>query len=46
MTDAAKAQVWTATWTPWGTAHDLSGTVLQNRKRPASAALYGCVVYG
>jgi RHS repeat-associated protein len=34
MTDAAKAQVWTATWTPWGTAHALSGSAIQNLRFP------------
>jgi hypothetical protein len=39
MSNAAKTEVWTATWTPWGTAYNLSGTAIQNRNRPAWAAL-------
>jgi RHS repeat-associated protein len=34
MTNSAKAEVWTATWTPWGTAHELSGTAIQNLRFP------------
>jgi RHS repeat-associated protein len=34
MTDAAKATVWQATWTPWGDIHQLSGSLTQNLRYP------------
>ena len=34
MTDAAKSTVWQATWTPWGEAHSISGTVQNNLRYP------------
>ena len=34
MTDAAKATVWQATWTPFGAPHSLSGTALNNLRFP------------
>ena len=34
MTNAAKATVWSATWTPWGEPKDISGSVTQNLRFP------------
>jgi RHS repeat-associated protein len=34
MTDAAKATVWSATWTPWGEAHSLTGSAINNLRFP------------
>ena len=34
MTDAAKAAVWTAVWTPWGTPQSLTGTATLDARFP------------
>jgi RHS repeat-associated protein len=34
MTGGAKGTVWSATWTPWGTAQTLSGSAIQNLRFP------------
>ena len=34
MTNAAKATVWQATWTPWGEPQSISGSVTQNLRFP------------
>lgn len=34
MTNAAKATVWSATWLPWGGAHAITGTAIQNQRFP------------
>ena len=34
MTDAAKAVVWNAVWTPWGQPHSITGTATQNARFP------------
>jgi RHS repeat-associated protein len=34
MTDAAKASVWSAVWTPWGEAHALTGSAINNLRFP------------
>ena len=34
MTNAAKATVWSASWTPWGEPQAISGTVTQNLRFP------------
>ncbi|MEQ1718572.1 MAG: RHS repeat-associated core domain-containing protein [Hyphomicrobium sp.] len=34
MTDAAKAAVWTAVWTPWGGPHSITGTATLDARFP------------
>ncbi|MEQ1718570.1 MAG: RHS repeat-associated core domain-containing protein [Hyphomicrobium sp.] len=34
MTDAAKAAVWTAVWTPWGAPHSITGTATMDARFP------------
>ena len=34
LTNAAKAATWTAIWTPWGSAHAVTGTATQNLRFP------------
>ncbi len=34
LTDAARASVWSATWTPFGIAHAVTGTATQNLRFP------------
>jgi RHS repeat-associated protein len=45
MTNSAKAEVWTATWTPWGTAHEVSGTAIQNLRFPGQYFLMASGLY-
>jgi RHS repeat-associated protein len=45
MSNAAKTEVWTATWTPWGTAHALSGSAIQNLRFPGQYFLIESGLY-